>query len=418
MNLSTKIKAGAIQYVLVVSVIIIIVLFAFISLVFLQKRVQLKSDLQKEAIHATYLAFDYLKENRVPYNTETKLSFTEYDFENTSILKKKWGVFDLGIATSNLRNETFQKIALLGNENANRKAIYLQENNQPLVVVGNTKITGNVTLPKRGVKTGNIAGNSYYGNKLIYGKIATNANQLPKIQNLAYLRQLLIEIPIEDQEYFRLEEGMKLNQSFAKQTLVFESEVDLVLREVTLQGNVILVSKSKIQIEPSAQLENIIVIAPEVIINSNVKGNFQVFASKRIHVKQDVALNYPTSLVLLKQEDSKLNAEGLPELQIDQNSIIKGVVLYHTNDKKGNGKTQILIDERANVTGEVYCNKNLELKGRVDGFVYTNSFIAKEFGGAYLNHIYNGEIDATSISEKYNGLFIDNEKRRVAKWVE
>ena len=96
-------------------------------------------------------------------------------------------------------------------------------------------------------------------------------------------------------------------------------------RSVTLQGNIILVSKSKIQVEPSARLENVILIAPEVIINSNVRGSFQVFASERIRVKQDVALNYPTSLVLLKGEESKPNTEGIPELQIDKNSIIKGI---------------------------------------------------------------------------------------------
>ncbi len=419
MNIKTKIKAGAIQYVLVVSVIIIIVLFAFISLVFLQKKVALKLDLQKETIHTTYLAFDYLKDHKIPYNVETTLSFTDYDFENTSVIKKRWGVFDVASVTSSLRNETYQKVALLGNVNSNRKAIYLQENNQPLVIVGTTKITGDVTLPKRGVKTGNISGTSYYGQELIYGKITTNSNQLPTIQNIAYLRQLLRELPIENQEYFRLKQGSNFAQSFTKNTKVFESEVDLELRNLSLQGNIVIISKSKIKIEATARLENIILIAPEVIIESNVKGSFQVFANKKIHIKQDVELNYPSSLVLLKQGGDIIpELSDSPAIQIDNKSTIKGVILYHNKSKASNYNTQVLIDEKARITGEVYCNKNLDLKGTVNGFVYTNNFIAKQSGGVYINHLFNAQIDATAISKKYNGLFIDTENRQVAKWIE
>ena len=104
-----KINAGAIQYVLVISVVIIIVLFAFISLVYTQKRIQLKSVLYKAAIEATYMGFNYLKTNSISYNTNTKISFTDYNFEQTVITKKPWGIFDIGIIRATLKKETFLK---------------------------------------------------------------------------------------------------------------------------------------------------------------------------------------------------------------------------------------------------------------------------------------------------------------------
>ncbi len=39
-------------------------------------------------------------------------------------------------------------------------ALYLKDNNKPLVLVGGTRIDGKAYLPKRGVKSGNIAGYS------------------------------------------------------------------------------------------------------------------------------------------------------------------------------------------------------------------------------------------------------------------
>ncbi|MBT3547855.1 MAG: hypothetical protein HN487_09230 [Flavobacterium sp.] len=416
-----KINAGAIQYVLVISVVIIIVLFAFISLVYTQKRIQLKSVLYKAAIEATYMGFNYLKTNSISYNTNTKISFTDYNFEQTVITKKPWGIFDIGIIRATLKKETFLKVALLGNKNKGGKALYLAENNQALVLVGNTNIKGDVILPKRGVKTGNIAGISYYGAKLIDGNIKKTANNLPKIQNLAYLKQLIKAPPTEAKEYISLEEKMQLNQSFTDNTLVYKTQRNLSLRDIQLRGNIVIISSADITVYPTAILEDVIIIAPTVTLETSVKGNFQVFASKSIHLKKGVQLQYPSSLVLLQEkapETLNRNPKKINGIKIDNKAMVKGPVLFYSNDKKNGYGTQILIEENAQVIGEVYCTKNLELRGKVAGVVYTNNFIAKQAGSVYSNHLYNAVINSSNISEKYNGLFIDAENKQVAKWVE
>ena len=321
---------------------------------------------------------------------------------------------------SQLKNEVFQKVALLGNQYKNQKALYLQENNTPLVLVGKTKISGNVRLPKRGVKTGNIAGTSYYGSRLIYGDSQTDAGKLPKIKNLQHLRDFYENYRKEGSEFIELDEETNIYQPFTEKTLLYESEGAIDIREVTLEGNIILASGTSIRIQASAHLENVIVIAPKVSIEADVKGCFQVIAKKQIRVKENVSLLYPSSLVVLQDfEEEKTNTNReIQGIQIDKNSDVKGVVFFHSKYTKNSYKTQVLIDNEANVTGEVYCNKNLELKGRVDGYIYANNFIANQFGGIYVNHIYNGVIDGTSISETYCGLFAEEGDLKVAKWLE
>lgn len=417
MKLLKKIEAGAIQYVLVVSIIIMIVLFAFISLVFLQNRIRLKSEVYKETVHASYVGFDYLSQKQLPYNTPTEVQFSELDGEKTSITKKHWGVFDLAIVRSTLKNETFQKIALLGNQKEERKALYLQNNNQPLVVVGNTKITGDVILPQKGITTGNISGVAYYGNELVYGNIKTNSGQLPAIHNLDYIIQITQEYPLDEVQMFDLKEGIKLRNSFEEKTLGFETEAPLDLRNMSLEGNIVLMSRSQIRVFRSAVLEDVILIAPKVILESGVKGSCQIFAEEKIWIKEGVELSYPSGLTLIDSNTLKGKNKEI-NIEIDKRAQIKGVVLYYNKNKESDYTTQVTVKEGAKVTGEVYCNKNFELGGSVDGFVYTSNFIANQAGGIYMNHLYNGQINAKAISEHYKGMFVETDKVTIAKWLE
>lgn len=412
----TKIKAGAIQYVLVVSIIIMIVLFAFISLVYLQNRIKIKSEVYKTAIDNSYLAVDYLSQKEIPYESKKEFRFTDFEGENTTLIKKRWGIFDIAIATSKINNERFEKIAIIGNNWKNRKALYLQDNNQPLKIVGDTQIIGDALLPKKGVSTGSIAGTSYYGEKLIYGDVKVSSSRLPIIRNLEYIRNLTQEVLLENYKSFNLEEEIEVQRSFNKETFLFKTSNDLILANMKLQGNIVLVSTSKIRVFPTASLEHVILIAPEVVIESSFKGSLQVFSTKKIEVKNTVKLNYPSGLTVI---EGSLNQDEKNEKIIIRNGAdVRGVILYHNKDKKSDYNTQVLIEGNSKVKGEVFCNKNLELQGTVEGYVYTNSFIARQFGGVYINHIYNGKIDSKAIPEQYTGLFIGEINPTVAKWID
>ena len=125
--------------------------------------------------------------------------------------------------------------------------------------------------------------------------------------------------------------------------------------------------------------------------------------------------------MLLQKEAPKAinsNRTKIHGIKIDNHALVKGPVLFYSDDKKNGYGTQILIEENAQVIGEVYCTKNLELRGKVSGVVYTDNFIAKQAGSVYSNHLYNAEINSSAISPKYNGLFIGEENKQVAKWVE
>lgn len=413
-----KIKAGALQYVLVISVIIAILVFTFISLRYLQQKLKIKNSFSKEAILNAQNSFDYLKtRTSFPYNEAQEVNLSDNLLEKTTITKTRWGLFDVVTVEATVKNERFYKMGLLGEQNPKKDALYLKENNQALVVVGNTKITGNAALPKQGVKRGNISGTSYYGSEMIYGTQKKSTKNLPTIQNLETLKKFYSQYKNNDFENFELEEGLQKKQSFKEKTLLFESSNTITLANVSLTGNLLIVSKTAINVEASALLEDVILMAPKIYIASSTKGNFQAIAHKKIEVATNCILAYPTALVLLEREDNLKNTQETPQIILKQSSTVKGSILFASKNKNRSLNAQIIIEEKANVIGEVYCERNLSLQGSIYGSVFTHQFLTKKSGSIYLNHLYNGIINVQKLPTEYSGLFFGKGKSTIAKWV-
>jgi len=423
MRLLKKIKAGALQYVLVISVIIAIIISAFISLVYLQQRMNIKHQFTKEAIAAVQLGFESLKHQKTPYDLKTPVHFYDNEIAVSTLIKKHWGIFDLAIVNSKVKNEFFQKIGLLGVQHSKREALYLKDNNNALVLVGKTKITGTVALPKQGVKSGNIAGVSFYGNPLINGSRKASSSSLPQIQNIEFVKDFYQNYLTNEMKSIELEDGVKIHQSFTNTTGLYTATKPILLKNISLSGNIVVSSKTAIIVEASANLEDIILIAPKIKIEKNTTGNFQALARKSIEVASGCTLNYPTALILLNENDTSVQVfngeeQTKEQIHVSKNTLVKGMVVYCSDNNTSPYKTQIQIDDSAVIKGEVYCSKNLALQGSVFGSVYTNHFIVKKSGGVYVNHLFNGTINVKKLPIQYVGLLINNESNSVAKWLD
>ncbi|WP_417800658.1 hypothetical protein [Tenacibaculum sp.] len=409
MLLLKKVKAGALQYVLVISVIIAILILAFITLIHLHKKVQLKGALYKKSIENVQHTFDLLKTQKL---NETNLN----QLNNTSIITKDWGIYKSVHVTSSEKNEFFEQIGLLGSFNRKKKALYLQENNKPLAIVGNTKIVGDASIPKLGIKRGNIAGTSYNRNTLLYGRSTLSSTKLPEIENINTIKKYVSSHLLDGKtSFFELEESKHFKNSFKKETLVYNSNYPIHLKNISLTGNILIKSNSSITIHTSAILEDVILVAPKITVQNRVNGTFQAFAKDTINVQSNCTLHYPSALVVINEK--KIDTNNNPEIIIEENCQIKGSILLYSTSKTMNFNPQIHIKEKTTVTGDVYCNQNLELLGTVYGSVYTNHFLTKQFGSTYINHVYNVEINSTKLPNQFSGLPIKNQNYSVAKWL-
>lgn len=421
-----KLKAGSLQLTLFIIVVIALLLTSFILLVHTHKQFQVKTDFIIETTRNCDKGIDYALQNSIHLNDTTTIALKDENFKTLKVHREYWGVFEKITAVSQIKNNRFQKTALIGAKQPknNRKALYVQDNYKPLVLVGNTKIEGAAYLPNQGVKPGTISGQSYYGSQLIYG-VTRVASNLPElfIETSTQINSIEHQISsFKQEQFFNTESGKTYENSFLNPTEVVFSNSTINVNAIQLTGNILVQSKLKIIVEASSILNDVILIAPEIEIQNNVKGRFQAIASKQISVGKSVELEYPSALVLNeKQALAKEQESNKPikqnRISIDDNSIIKGLVLYLGQEKSNNYKTQVELKEKSILIGELYCNQNTELKGTVYGTVYTNNFIANQFGSVYQNHIYNGTIIVSKLPQEYVGLPFNNSKKEILKWL-
>ena len=420
-----KIKAGALQFTMFILVVIALLLAAFIILVYTHKRFNIQTDFVLETIENANKGFYYATQNEIPLNDSISINLNDEDYKSLNVHRTYWGIFEKVITTSKIKTNSFKKVALLGalQPIKDRIALYVEDQNKPLVVVGNTKIEGVTYLPEQGVRTGNISGHSYYGSQLIYGstQISLKFPELPKetVSQIKHVSNRLNEI--DSNQFLDLKKSKSYQNSFLNLLQVIYSTNDISLDEISLTGQILVESETKITVHSSSNLKDIVLVAPEIEIKKNVKGVFQAIATKGITVGENCELKYPSALVL--NEDSKNilatansnSQEKTPSISIENGAIFQGIVLFLGTSK--NYKAQVFIDEHAIVKGEVYCNKNLELLGAIHGSVFTSNFVANQSGSSYQNHLYNATISVDKLPQEYVGLILENSTKGIAKWL-
>jgi len=408
-----KLKAGALQLTIFISIVIGVLLGAFILYIQLQNRIAKQHYYVNETINNSQKGILYSLKNNIPVNDSIALLTND---DKVSIVSSSfWGMFTKITSEATIKNFRFKKVAFIGAKKDSDKnlALQLSDFNKPLVLVGKTKIQGNVLLPKQGVKTGYISGIPFYGEELINGNIAI-VNKLPQLssEKKKYLKELF-HPPNEDSDFINRSTKKKWQNSFKEKTKISYSKSDVSLEYINIQGNIKIQSATKITIAASATLIDVILVAPRIEIKAGVTGNFQAIASDELIVEKEVTLNYPSVLLVV---NNSLELE--PYLQVGKNTHIDGALVYLGNENLHTNVTQLFLDDKSVVIGEVYCNKNIELLGSVFGTVYVANFIAKQSGSIYLNHIYNGAILIDELPDEYVGIsFKESTQKGILKWM-
>ncbi|EOG6915219.1 hypothetical protein ACLH3W_000411 [Flavobacterium psychrophilum] len=426
LKLNHKLKSGALQFTIFISVLIALLLSGLLLYAYTFGYFKEQSKATIENIQLSDTGINYLlKQSEISSDT-ISLDLLKKENQTIQVHVSPWGIFEKAFVKTQHRKKIFTKTAFIGTlfDAEESPTLYLQETYNPLTLVGNTKIKGKVFLPSQGVKPGYIAGQSYYGSQLIYGKIEKSGVNLPKL-NKGNLEQLLVYIksykPANQTDFISLESNKKVLNSFKQKTKNIYSPEPITLENVDVSGNIIIKSETLIRIKKTALLKEVLLIAPIIEIEEGTSGTFQAIASKKINVGKDCKLYYPSALVLC--EDNKdLNAtpENRTDNQIfiDANTQINGCVCYfQTKTFTSDFNTQIVTEEKSRIKGQVYCEGSFELKGTVSGSVYTRQFIANQAGSVFVNHIYNGIIENTTISKLFGGILLENQPKTIVKWL-
>jgi len=429
MNFTKKIQAGALQFVLFIGAVIAVLLMTFMLLSFTHTQFDKKTDVLISVIKSADFGIANSFQKSIPLNSSIEIPNENLVDIGIQVKRDYWGIFEKRTVTTAHGNTKYVKTALVGGKNKSEMpALYLNDNNRPLIVAGNSKITGDAFLPEQGIKMGGIFGNSYHLSELLYGAKKISDSLLPKLsfELESQLRNLTRNSYFPEGEMvLNIPEG-GLKNSFQSPTIIIRDRV-LRLKKTSLVGNIIVSASHKIIVEADANLQDVLLLAPEIVIENWVKGQFQAIATESISVGKKCELAYPSALVVNKKpsitlDDNTNQTQNLPikpAIYIDSYTWVGGLVMALDTSQEPQYAPQIKIDPDVRIVGELYCTKNLELKGRVSGSVSTDAFIALEDGSVYQNHLYNGQINSLILDETYAGLLLASREnnKKVMKWL-
>lgn len=412
-----KIKASALQFAILVSVIVAILLSSFLILTNTHRFFQKQSDYLLETIDESQVGLEHAMSSQSNFLDSISLPSKN----GATFLKKDfWGGYIKVKSSSKIKQKVFTKQALIGSVVPLPKtAIYISESNLPLIIAGNTNITGEVYVSEAGIKAGVISGNYFNGNALVDGTIKQSREALPELDSQwrKSVNSLLYGFSQSNQGLVGLTN--KIQNSFYDETIVVFDNMPVVLSGMAI-GNIIIKSNSEIVVSSYATLEDVLLVAPKITIKSGFKGRIHALADSKILIEKNVFLEYPSSLVVLDKslEFEQPIAKGEEPIYMDSNVHVEGLVIYlKKNNLENKSNTSIAIKENATVMGTIYCEGNTDIRGSIIGSIYTERFIVNDFGSKFINYIFNGKINGINLNEDFVGLPFMQEKKGIAKWL-
>jgi|GEM_PF-1256694 len=394
-----KIKGGALQYIVALSLLIFFLMGMFILKAHYSNLHVNEVIISERLIDQLSSAKLLLKHQPSLVNKTGQRELEVLD-DKITLKSEHWGVFDLVELESKYRHQSKKEIFMLGDNiwEKERPSLYLADKKRYLSVCGDTWVGGLVYLPPLGVRRSYVDGVGYYREKVIQGEIRKSEQNLPKV-NEKHLERFEEQwkLDLDGDSIIAWEEVSEdyLKRSFRKRALVFHSTEEIHLRNMSLKGKIKLISDKAIIIYATSNLEQSILVAPRVIFKKACKVNCQIYAKDFVELGADSRLTYP-SIVFMNGLNPK------------KEFIIKGSSEFHGEimvlGKKENEMPSVKLNSDAKIKGFLYCDGTIEMEGEVAGSVYTNRFLLKTRSAMYENHLLNNRLDLTDLDSSYAGV--------------
>lgn len=410
------VRASALYLVVIVALLIAIFSASLLTLSFFYRQeVKKKERFDKllsnlDSGTALLLSAGFLKDTSPQH-----LDLFEKLTDSLMIQKDNWGVFKLGLVQAFELRDTLKRSFLIGNKFEDTNAIYLADEDRPLSVSGDTRITGDGQLPKSGIRQSYVDGKAYTGKELIKGKITNSKLQLPSL-NSTLLK--LIEEQFKSTEGKDFSPEDSIGNSFFFAAKVFKlGQGQLNLASGKIKGKIVLVSDTSITISAGMQLDNIQIYAPVIIVADGFKGSCQLFAKDSIVIGKNCVFEYPSFAGVFKSEGSKVQAK----ISLNDGVKFSGVLLSYES-KRTDLQTMISIGKNCIINGEVFAAGYIKLNSglKVNGKVTAKRFLMQTASTIYENYLIDFTLNRKLLSKYYLSppIFEGNQvDQMVLKWL-
>ncbi len=375
------------------------------------------SDMNRTQLNAMSGLRLIMADKEIAANTPVRMDLYDTGADSVLLERKHWGAFELGICKAFTSDRSVIRIAALGfAPGEDQTALMITENDRPLSVCGDTRLRGKCFLPKLGTRPAYIEGKSFSGRKPVEGLVIPAPRQIPPADK-ELMRALgeRLEGKGYEQDSLLDELPEELEASFSGKTICYKASSGLLLSDKHLKGNIIIYSAVKIRVKNTCELNEVVLYAPKIQIDSGFTGSLQAFASDSLIVGKNCKLGYPSVLGLVRTEDSPL----YPVLRVGEGTEVSGSVFAWEEKTFYNRQVKLCLDKKTLVQGEVYSSGQVDVKGTIEGRLICSSIVLVTPSSVYDNHLLDAVIDRTKLSKYYAGVNVMNENRNntIIKWL-
>ena len=409
------VKAAALYIVIIISLMIAVISASLLSVAFYyrlehQKKARLdrlSSNLESGiaiTLSSGYTVLDTLQHKSLYADQQ----------DSVILYQTHWGMYELQTVKTFELMDTLQRSFLTGLTDKDSSAIYLADEDRPLSLSGDTRITGDGELPKSGLKQSYVDGKSYTGKELIKGRIKTSTRELPALDEKRITELLK---PFTTVSKANLNKDSMIN-SFFNPLMVYKMKASqLDISAIKLKGKIILVSDTTLTLGDDLVLEDALVYAPAILVKDGFKGSCQLFARDSIIIGKNCNFLYPSFAGVFKPETSKIQSK----ISLGQDSHFAGVLLSYEK-KRSDLQTLIALGKGSEVKGEVFATGYIKLEAPVTvyGKVSAKRFLMQKSGTLYENYLIDVVLNRKLLSKYYLGSALFQSKdqdKQILKWL-
>ncbi|MBD3639234.1 MAG: hypothetical protein HUJ25_17895 [Crocinitomicaceae bacterium] len=380
-----RLKASSIYYALFLCVIIGLFLGGMILFSGVNKKLESHLEIQHRLMDNAYSGIEYGLANHQELSSEPQdYSLFGSALDSTTIQRRPWGAYVVIKSHAHHGRKYYDKIVMAGERDANAPNLYLPDHGRSFSICGDTRLEGRCFIPVAGVERAYIEGQNYTGKHMIYGSESTAGRSMPPV-NRVFLKEML-SISGEIKPW---ENSDSVTNSFANEPVKFIDDGIVSLNNTVIRGQVFLEARDSIFVSATADLDQVILKSRVIYVQRGFKGNVQLYATDRIILEDGVQLTYPSVLGIMEERfPEKENAQ----IFIGEKSQVLGSVFALSDKPNFRLPVQISIEKDAEVHGLVYSQGRTQLKGTVNGSLYTDKFYLETAASRYENHLLNAKI--------------------------
>jgi hypothetical protein len=334
-----------------------------------------------------------------------------------------WGIYRIGITQAFRQQDTLHRVFSAGirSDTAERYALYVADEDRPVSLSGTTRISGNVYLPKAGIRTAYMENAAYTGPEamILKGAKRSSGKDLPALKSNTMLHL---------EQYFQ-QRGEGINPAEPADTSFHSFRLPtrylslgmkpIVLKDTKLRGNIIIQSDTTLILDSTLELNQAIVVAKSIEVKNGFRCTCQLFATDSVHLGDRIKLLYPSAVGIIGSADKNSPA---PKIYVGRGSTVSGAIFI---SRHSNSTTPSImqVQSGSSFNGLIYTPDFFEYAGKItiNGQLLTRRLLYRSKVTLYENYLYNMSIDQRGVPPYYlSGALLDQTpvKFKVLQWLE